>query len=113
MTYTALVPVKELNVAKSRLAAYLSRQQRESLVLDMLHHVLQILLASCLFERVSVVSPDTRVLENARLWGAQALKEEQHGHKHYPHAPTTGAALPVWLEQSTTLPTSGQTAKAE
>lgn len=80
MTYTALVPVKELNAAKSRLAAYLSRQQRESLVLDMLHHVLQILLASCLFERVSVVSPDTRVLEHARLWGAQALKEEQHGH---------------------------------
>ncbi len=80
MTYTALVPVKELNAAKSRLAAYLSRQQRESLVLDMLHHVLQILLASRLFERVSVVSPDTRVLEHARLWGAQPLKEEQHGH---------------------------------
>jgi 2-phospho-L-lactate/phosphoenolpyruvate guanylyltransferase len=80
MTYTALVPVKALNVAKSRLAAYLSWQQRESLVLDMLHHVLQILLASCLFERVSVVSPDTRVLENAQFWGAQPLKEERHGH---------------------------------
>src|SRR5216684_7267936 len=80
MTYTALVPVKELNAAKSRLAAYLSRQQRESLVLDMLHHVLQVLLASRLFERVSVVSPDIRVLEQARFWGAQPLKEEQHGH---------------------------------
>jgi len=80
MTYTALVPVKALNVAKSRLAAHLSWQQREGLVLDMLHHVLQILLASRLFERVSVVSPDTRVLEQARFWGAQPLKEEQHGH---------------------------------
>jgi len=80
MTYTALVPVKALNLAKSRLAANLTRQQRESLVLDMLQHVLQVLLASPLFERVSVVSPDTRVLEYASFWGAQPLKEEQHGH---------------------------------
>jgi len=80
MIYTALVPVKALNEAKSRLEAHLSWQQRESLVLDMLHHVLQVLLASSLFERVSVVSPDTQVLEYARFWGAQPLKEEQHGH---------------------------------
>src|SRR5215469_12328301 len=80
MIYTALVPVKSLSTAKSRLAAYLSQQQRETLVLDMLHHVLQVLLASRLFERVSVVSPDTRVLEFARFWDAQPLKEEQHGH---------------------------------
>jgi 2-phospho-L-lactate guanylyltransferase len=80
MTYTALVPVKALNVAKSRLAAYLSWQQRETLVMNMLQHVLQVLLADRLIEHVSVVSPDTRVLEHARFWGAQPLKEEQHGH---------------------------------
>ena len=86
MIYTALVPVKALNAAKSRLAAYLSQQQREILVLDMLHHVLQVLLASRLFERVSVVSPDSRVLEQARFWGALSLKEEQHGHNSALHA---------------------------
>ena len=86
MIYTALIPVKALNAAKSRLASYLSQQQRETLVLDMLHHVVQVLLASRLFERVLVVSPDTRVLEQARRWDAQALKEEQHGHNSALHA---------------------------
>ena len=46
----------------------------------MLQHVLQVLLASCFFGRVSVVSSDTRVLEHARFWSAQPLKEEQYGH---------------------------------
>jgi len=86
MIYTALIPVKALNAAKSRLASYLSQQQRETLVLDMLHHVVQVLLASRLFERVLVVSPDTRVLEQARRWDAQALKEEQYGHNSALHA---------------------------
>jgi len=86
MIYTALVPVKALDAAKSRLAAYLPQQEREMLVLDMLHHVLHVLLASRLFERVAVVSPDMRVLEQARCWGAQSLKEEQHSHNSALHA---------------------------
>ncbi len=80
MTYTALVPVKTLATAKSRLAHYLSQHQRETLVLDMLHHVLHVLLDSQLLERVSVVSPDTRVLAQAKAWGAHALIEELQGH---------------------------------
>lgn len=80
MTYSALIPVKTLATAKSRLAPYLSQHQRESLVLDMLHHVLHVLLDSGLHERVSVVSPDPRVLAQAKTWGAQALMEEQKGH---------------------------------
>lgn len=80
MTYSALIPVKTLATAKSRLAPYLSQHQRESLVLDMLHHVLHVLLDSGLLERVSVVSPDPRVLAQAKTWGAQALMEEQKGH---------------------------------
>ncbi len=80
MKYRALVPVKSLATAKSRLAPHLSQNQRETLVLDMLHHVLRVLLDSELFERVSVVSADDRVLEQAYIWGAQALTEEQHGH---------------------------------
>jgi 2-phospho-L-lactate guanylyltransferase len=80
MTYTALVPLKSLAIAKSRLAPYLSDHQREILVLDMLHHVLQALYRSELFERVSVVSSDERVLVQAEEWGAQALPEEKDGH---------------------------------
>jgi 2-phospho-L-lactate guanylyltransferase len=80
MKYKALIPVKALSSAKSRLASYLSQNQREALVLDMLHHLLRVLLDSELFEQVSVVSADLRVLEHAHLWGAQPLMEEQQGH---------------------------------
>jgi len=80
MKYRALVPVKSLATAKSRLAPYLTQSQRETLVLEMLHHVLRVLLDIELFERVSVVSADDRVLEQAYIWGAQALAEERCGH---------------------------------
>lgn len=78
--YSALVPVKSLSVAKSRLADYLSRQERETLVLDMLRHVLHVLQYCELLERVSVVSPDARVLTLAQQWRAQPLVEERKGH---------------------------------
>ncbi|GLV56287.1 hypothetical protein KDH_31280 [Dictyobacter sp. S3.2.2.5] len=80
MKYTALVPVKSLEAAKSRLASHLTAEQRASLMLDMLHHVLQTLQISQAFEHVSVVSADTRVLQHAQHWGAQALVETQAGH---------------------------------
>jgi 2-phospho-L-lactate guanylyltransferase len=80
MKYTALVPVKSLVTAKSRLVPDLPPNRREMLVLDMLYHVLRVLQDSKLFERVSVVSPDARVLEQVRAWGALALIEERPGH---------------------------------
>lgn len=80
MIYTALIPVKSLAVAKSRLAPYISQHEREILVLDMLHHVLRTLHQSEFFERVSMVSADARVLTQAEIWGAQALPEERDGH---------------------------------
>ena len=80
MKYTALVPVKSLVTAKSRLVPDLPPNRREMLVLDMLYHVLRVLQDSKLFERVSVVSPDARVLEQVRAWGAWALIEERSGH---------------------------------
>ncbi len=80
MRYTALVPVKSLVTAKSRLVPDLPPNRREMLVLDMLYHVLRVLQDSKLFERVSVVSPDARVLEQVRAWGAWALIEERPGH---------------------------------
>lgn len=80
MKYSALVPVKSLGLAKSRLAAHLSQHQREMLVLDMLRHVIHTLCESEVFEQVYVVSADARVLELALRWGAEALREAQPGH---------------------------------
>jgi len=86
MKYSALIPVKSLATAKSRLAPSLSRHQRETLVLDMLRHVLRVLQDSELFDHFSVVSSDERVLEQAHIRGARALCEEQHGHNPALHA---------------------------
>ncbi len=99
MKYSALIPVKSLATAKSRLAPSLSQHQRETLVLDMLYHVLCVLKDSELFEHISVVSSDGRVLEQAHIWGARALSEEQHGHNPALHA----AALREYAEGVTAL----------
>ena len=80
ITYRAIVPIKALSEAKSRLAPHLTRCQRETLALDMLRHVVQTLCASQEFEVVTVVSPDIHVLEKARMWGARASLEERSGH---------------------------------
>ncbi len=63
--YKALIPVKSLNEAKSRLADSLTHEQRKTLVLEMLHHVITTLLASNVLAGVTVVSPDPFVLEKA------------------------------------------------
>ena len=86
MTYRAIIPVKSLSEAKSRLATHLTLHQRENLVLDMLHHVLQALRESNVLEQVSVVSSDQRVLRQAQAWGAQAVVEEMPGHNAALHA---------------------------
>ncbi len=80
IAYRAIIPVKSLSEAKSRLAPHLTQRQRETLALDMLRHVVQTLCASQEFELVTVVSPDMRVLEKARTWGARASFEERSGH---------------------------------
>lgn len=99
MKHSALIPVKSLITAKSRLAPSLSQHQRERLVMNMLHHVLCVLIDSELFEQVSVVSSDKQVLERAFTWGAQAITEEQHGHNQALYA----AALREKKEGVTTL----------
>ena len=99
MKYNALIPVKSLTTAKSRLTSFFTQHQRERLVLDMFHHVLCVLLDSELFENVSVVSSDKEVLEKAYVWGAQAVVEEYNGHDQALHA----AALREISEGVTTL----------
>ncbi|GCE12705.1 2-phospho-L-lactate guanylyltransferase [Tengunoibacter tsumagoiensis] len=80
MKYTALIPVKSLDEAKSRLATHLTAVQRASLMLDMLRHVICTLRTSQVLSSISVVSADTRVLERAQEWGASTWLEEQAGH---------------------------------
>lgn len=95
MKYSALVPVKSLALAKSRLASHLSQHQRATLVLDMLQHVVHTLCESEIFEQVYVVSADTYVLELATHWGAEALRETQPGHN-----PALQAAALTILERA-------------
>lgn len=80
MNYSALIPVKTLAHAKSRLVTHLSARERETLVLDMLQHVLQTLDDCAIFAQIYVVSADMRVLELAQQWGAEGLREGQAGH---------------------------------
>lgn len=80
MKYSALIPVKTLALAKSRLAPYLSQDQRERLVLDMLQHVILTLCDSELFEQIYVVSADPCVLAYVQYWGAEPLREARPGH---------------------------------
>lgn len=89
MIYRALIPVKMLSQAKSRLADHLTQKQRATLVLDMLHHVIATLHASDVLEGVTVVSPDLHVLEKAEEWGARARIEEERGHNPALHVAAT------------------------
>jgi len=95
--HSALIPVKSLDQAKSRLATHLTQAQRAALVLDMLHHVLCTLQASNVLDRISVVSSDQRVLEQAQAWRAYAHVEEETGHN-----PALTAAARSELSEGTT-----------
>ena len=99
MNCNALIPVKSLSTAKSRLTFSLTQHQREKLVLDMFHHVLHVLFASEVFDKVSVVSSDLQILENANLWGAEPILEEFHDHNQALHS----AALIEIAEGATKL----------
>lgn len=94
MHYKAIIPVKTLYEAKSRLTGYLSIEQREQLVLTMLRHVLLVLQESNI--DITVVSADAQVRSYARSWGAQTFKEEQAGHN-----PALTAAAQRILSQTT------------
>ena len=107
MKYRALIPVKALRAAKSRLIPHLTQEQRNTLVLDMLCHVLRALHDSNMLEQISVVSPDPLVLDYAQEWGAQALAEELPGHNAALHAAALGeyeAGTPALLTIAADLP---------
>ena len=76
----AAVPMKDLNVAKQRLASALTLAERDQLARAMLRDVLRAL-GGAGFERVWVVTREPAVVAIARALGAEPLAEaENRGH---------------------------------
>jgi 2-phospho-L-lactate guanylyltransferase len=73
----AIVPVKGLDQAKSRLAGRLNPAARHRLVLAMLADVLTALRGCAAVNRTIVVTPDHDVAAAARDLGAEALMEDE------------------------------------
>ena len=78
MSLFAVVPVKDLGSAKSRLSPALDPEERVDLTLHMLDHVL-VALREAGVENVCVVSPDLAVLDTARERGASPLHQKSRG----------------------------------
>ncbi len=75
----ALVPLKRLDLAKSRLAPLGDRAFTRRLALAMLGDVLEPLVASPRIGEVAVVTEDEAVAEAARAHGARAIVEADEG----------------------------------
>lgn len=75
MTIWAIVPVKPLRRAKSRLAPLLSEDERADLSERMLHHTLDVLGSVSGVEHTLVVSRDPKALALAREQGARTVTE--------------------------------------
>jgi 2-phospho-L-lactate guanylyltransferase len=92
VTIWAIVPVKPLQRAKSRLAQVLSPDERQRLSRSMLIHTLEVLAAAPAVERTLVVSRDTEVLSIARDLGARTVTEERSSHLNRALARATAVA---------------------
>lgn len=79
MRIHALIPVKDLDAAKSRLTPPFSIDERAALTIDMLMRVLAVCQASRRFARITVVSRDETVLMIAEEMGASPLRQESIG----------------------------------
>jgi len=75
MSLWAIIPVKPLKNAKSRLSSVLSPDQRFQLAVAMLRHVLQVTASNQGVTGVLVISRDTKALAIARELGAKTLQE--------------------------------------
>jgi 2-phospho-L-lactate guanylyltransferase len=78
MPLWAIVPVKPLRYAKSRLSKVLTREERAKLGSWLLSHTLRVLRDVPQVERIMVVSRDSGVLSMAREAGARTLAERGH-----------------------------------
>lgn len=79
MRIHALIPVKELANAKSRLTPPFSGDERAALMLEMLGHVIAAAQASGELAHITVVSPDTAVLDFAAVRGVATLRQYTTG----------------------------------
>jgi 2-phospho-L-lactate guanylyltransferase len=75
MTVWAIVPVKPLSRAKSRLSKILSRSERATLSRKLLKHTLEVLAKVPAIERTMVVSRDSEALALARDYDAKTVTE--------------------------------------
>lgn len=75
MNVWAIVPVKPLNRAKSRLAHDLLPEQRELLATELLERTVKLLLPLPQIQGVLVISRDTKALSQVRELGAQTVQE--------------------------------------
>lgn len=75
MNIWAIVPVKPLCRAKSRLSEELSQPEREALAAALLERTARLLLGQASIHGVLVISRDTKALALARAWGAQTVQE--------------------------------------
>ena len=75
MSIWAVIPIKPLRLAKSRLAPLLSPQQRQSLAEAMLRHVLKVVQAASQITGTLVISRDNHALTIAREYGAKTIQE--------------------------------------
>jgi 2-phospho-L-lactate/phosphoenolpyruvate guanylyltransferase len=75
MSVWAIVPVKPLNRAKSRLADVLLPEQREQLAMSLLVRTVRLLLPLRQVQGVLVISRDTKALAIVRDLGVQTLQE--------------------------------------
>jgi 2-phospho-L-lactate guanylyltransferase len=75
----ALVPVRSLSGAKSRLGEPLDPEERADLILALLHRTIEAALAAGRVAAVLVVSMDPDLLARARAMGAASLHQETDG----------------------------------
>lgn len=103
MDYYALIPVKSLSDAKSRLKGHLSLEERKTLTVHMLKHVLKIVHACKEIKQTFVVTPDEEIKKIASQYSATVLPEEHTGYnqsvtiaaKHVPFRHSREGGKPV------------------
>lgn len=79
MKHWLVVPVKQLNLGKSRLTTVLATGERAGLMRHLLRHVLANAVAANCFAEIRVVSRDPQVWAVAHLAGAGVIREQGYG----------------------------------
>ncbi len=104
MTVWAIVPVKPLQRAKSRLSKVLSRSERATLGRKLLKHTLEVLAQVPAVERTMVVSRDSEALALARDYDAKTVTER--GSPPVKQSPCKGefGCSRVWCNRSISSP---------